>query len=285
MSPNHKLAILFGIFTNFTIILDAGWPLSDSTRSLNKISGRVGHLRNLVIDYFAFQFSTKIVFESAAQLVSASKTFKIKSEKLCYVYTGFNEQHFQDMSDVSTNPEELRQVHTQTTPIILFRGKKNLESGLDLIVQSAEQFKNDVLFVICTNSRITETPRNTIVINRHVSESELRWLYENALCVVGQISEHLRMKKTIPHKFFESAYFSKCYISPLYEGISELVDETSIIQVNAISPTGLTEAIMKALYNSTLRQKCESNLSEIYVNQISQQHLARKFRSIVNDSQ
>lgn len=283
MSPNHKLAILFGIFSNYKIILDAGWPLSDSSRNLRQISGVLGHLRNLLVDYFSFKLSDKIVFETYAQLDSSAIKFRIKREKISYVYTGFNEKNLLAMSTISTKPRELHKVNAEIARIILFRGKKNLESGLDLIVESAKQSKNDALFVICTNRKIVGTSPNTIVINRYVPDSELKWLYENSICVIGQISGHQRMKKTIPHKFFESAYFAKCYITPLHNGLSELVDENAVIDVTSISTKGLNDAITKALSNAQIRNNCENKLSEIYTNRISQHQLAEKFRTIIND--
>jgi glycosyltransferase involved in cell wall biosynthesis len=281
MSPNHLLVLLFRKLTSFKIILDAGWPLSDSSREPGKSLPTAQRVQNSIIDYLSFRNSDIVIFESAAQLESAQRKFKIHEGKLRCVYTGFNEFLFEKEMEPPQRPNEFDLTSIEAGKFIFFRGKVNPESGLDLIIETALLMQNDACFVICTDRLILNPPPNVLVISRYVRRTELKWLYQNSSCVLGQMSNHTRLDKTIPHKFFESAYFSKCYVSPLNVGLSELIDESSIISVEPINAESLRGILSNVISDENLRRKHGSNLNKVYKSMVSQKELGIQFRQII----
>jgi hypothetical protein len=45
-------------------------------------------------------------------------------------------------------------------------------------------------------------------------DSEIKWLYEHAVLALGQFGSTKRQQFSIPHKYFEAAYFGCPYLSP-----------------------------------------------------------------------
>ena len=136
-------------------------------------------------------------------------------------------------------------------------------------------------FIIVTDKNIVGLPSNVTIIKRHVSTSELIWLYQNASCVLGQISNHKRLSKTLPHKLFESAYFSKCYISPANSGVCEFLNDSAFIPVNPVNAKGLKESIEFTFSNVSLQQNYEKAINDCYTNFAKQENLSLEFRQII----
>jgi hypothetical protein len=276
MSPNHLLSPLFRLLTNFQIILDAGWPLSDSTQLAKCHQLPLKRLLNKIIDKTSFTAANKIILESKAQINSVNMKLRIPELKLFDLFTGFN--------SALKNPEipiECVRDYYASKPFVFFRGKYNSESGLDLIVDVARFLHDEALFVLVTNTTISDCPKNVLLINRFVSQEELSWLYENSILVIGQISDSARLKKTLPHKLFEAGFFSKCYISPPSPALFELLNEESFIPVHGINLEGLLQSIKLGLSNKTLRNNCEKNINENYMRKSSQQTLGLRMREII----
>ena len=121
-----------------TVVLDAGWPLSDSnqTRSSRFLS-KLKSIKNLLIDFLSLQLSTKVIFESPEQVRFSSEKFLLKNSKLDFVYTGVRESRFHNANVYP--PEELRGIDTSSVDIIFFRGKYNRESGIERLINVADR--------------------------------------------------------------------------------------------------------------------------------------------------
>jgi len=282
MSPNHLLAPLFRALTKYQIILDAGWPLSDSTRYVPNHRLKPRQLLNSVIDKTSFTVANKVILESKAQVDFVKEEYQVPESKLFDLFTGFNEVDFEAALNNPRIPSECDDKIFSNQPFVFFRGKYNSESGLDLIIESARLIQDEVLFVLVTNTTIPYCPKNVIAINRFVSKEELVWLYANCRLVLGQISESGRLDKTLPHKLFEASFFSKCYISPSSPALLELLDKDCFIPVTIINPAGIVQSIKVGLSDSTLRADCEKKISESYFKRSSQPALGLRMRKLID---
>ncbi|ASY20713.1 hypothetical protein A1sIIA65_00240 [Candidatus Planktophila dulcis] len=281
MSPNHILVPFFRVLSRFQVILDAGWPLSDSTQNITKRGLKPKQILNRLIDKVSFTLANQVVLESKNQIASVEERFEISGAKLFWIFTGFNELEFSKAKENPEIPAECRYEYDKGKQFVFFRGKSNSESGLDLVLSAARLLKNDVNFVLATNTTIVPGSPNVIVINRFVSIEELVWLYTHSTLVLGQISNMERLNRTLPHKLFEAAYFSKCYVSPPSPALFELLNEDSFISVSTITPVGLSESIKKGLLDEELRSQCEKNINQNYLENASQLFLGARMREII----
>lgn len=283
MSPNHIIVAWLKLFTKFQVVLDAGWPLSDSIPNGKYLSRATQNLKNYIIDYISFKLADKIVLESNEQLDFVSKKFSIHKNKLHRLFTGFNESAYEKSPEEIT-PLECIELQRTESRFILFRGKVNPESGIELILEVASALETEMKFVIVTNRVFTKIANNTTVISRYLSEPELLWLYRNATAVLGQISNQDRLARTIPHKLFEAAYFSKCYLSPSSTGLLNFLSPSQFISVDEISINGLMSSIRLAVSDVKLRSQCEELAKMAYSASASQTILSDRFRKIIESS-
>ena len=284
MSPQHSLVIFFYIFTDFRVVLDAGWPLSDATFEKSKFSGRRRNFYSYVIDYISFKLASRIVLESQAQVVHVSLKFCVPREKLRSLLTGMNEILFSESKNHIVRPIELNAQTTDSKvlPIVFFRGKNNLEAGLDVIIKAAEFLIGQTTFVIVTNRCSGRIPSNVVVIRRFIPIGELIWLYKNSIIVLGQISTNRRLSRTLPHKVFEAAYFNKCYLTPPSLALNELLDSNSFIPLVDITAQGLAKTIQSTLNNPTKIKSLETNIGMNYRDRASQAYLSEQFIHVVS---
>jgi hypothetical protein len=228
MSPSHILVIPLRILTRKSIILDAGWPLADSTMTSNdSILRLLKKIQNYIADLISFHFATKIILETEIQVDKVSKKYILNKNKLKTIYTGVNESRFQDL--VPVKPREI--VEYRENEFVLFRGKYNREAGLLTLM---DLFRNNpritIIMAIPELPVIRDIPSNVTFINRILLDSEIKWLYENAVLALGQFGSTKRQQITIPHKYFEAAYFGCPYLSPETLALNENLIANSYIR-------------------------------------------------------
>lgn len=281
MSPNHSLVPLFRILTNFKIVLDAGWPLSDSRNGKKDIWYIMHLIKNVLIDYLSFTLSHRVLLESKKQVNFVRQKFKIKELKLLVFFTGFNEVAYKKDMANPIKPKECSIRLEKEKPFILFRGKYNPESGLEMIISTARLLENKVIFVIATNINIEDCPTNVILIKRNLEKNEIVWLYKNCEIVLGQLSQNARLERTLPHKLFEAAYFSKCYISSSHQVLYEFMSDLSFISMLKPNIEELSRIILGVHLDVNLRRKCETNIKSCYQDKSSQTKLGLDFRNML----
>jgi len=273
MSPSHLLAFYFAVFTKFTIVLDAGWPLSDS-------GGKgFSRFKNCLIDYLAFNFADSVILESQAQVKHSKEKFRLDSRKLHVLYTGFNELEVKG----TEMPPEIQISQDLYKTRVLFRGKNNKEAGLANIVACANLLP-EVQFVIATNRFDGKFPRNVLLITRRLSTNEISWLYQNSDCALGQFGENQRLDRTIPHKLFESMYFGISYLSPPHDGILEILKPKDFIEVIPNKAFQLAAEIKKIESSPAEFFHASKTLRSTYAKLYSQQALSLEFLEILRST-
>lgn len=277
MSPSHILVPYIKILTRFRVVLDAGWPLSDANdQSRFRVNRYLILLMNYLYDFLSFQLCDHLILESNAQLERVARNFRIRKDKLTVRLTGVNESAFRTVAP--SRPVELSYESSQKE-IILFRGKANPESGIGLIAELQDLLPTNFLLVVVTNvSLLVKNSLSTVLISRHVTNEELRWLYEHARISLGQLSRDSRLKHTIPHKAFESAYFGVPYLSPRTVVLDELFgDSNNYVCIDTLDKVSIIQAIKQTVENEAIFKSIKQKSHDEYLLKASQRVLREIF--------
>jgi hypothetical protein len=282
MSPSHVLAIYFKLFSKFKVVLDAGWPLSDSKpRAKLKHLFTLDLLKNTTYDYLSFHLVDRIIFETEQQRNFSRKKFLLRSDKCHSIPTGFNEVEYTSAISNSRMPTELQYLMKSGQEFILFRGKNNRESGVEKIIDAARILRENFIFLVVSNSELTNVPANVIQINRFLSKEELVWIYRHASFVLGQFGSNSRLSRTVPHKFFESAYFAKCYVTPRNIGLRGLADEKNVCFTLTSGSTDIASTLNKLTKNQDQAIFLSKNLKKSYELAWSQTKISKAVNEVI----
>lgn len=286
MSPCHILSAPLKIVSRKPLILDAGWSLTDGHISRKLKFIRVLRLPIIVlIDLLSFHFSDIVLVESKAQIKRINRLFAVKRSKLRVQFTGLNESSFTAdelpsrlMIEIGKRIEDIG-----FSVVVLFRGKINRESGFENILSAAQILKHSItfVFVIGKEDVFPECPENTIVVSE-ITDKEMRDIYKLSDISIGQVSNHRRLKYTIPHKAFEAGFFSMPYITADTDGVREYLNQESALFLADTSTESLVEAIKKLSDKSNRKifsEKIKINHNET----ASQPLLGANFEQIVLD--
>jgi len=287
MSPSHYLVPLARIFLGKKIFLDAGWSLFEGSIISRRQMGFFGRniLKAYLIDLMASFFAKRIILESKAQKAFYCKVFLVRKKKCAVIYTGVDEAQFELNSEFET-PIDL----FKNSKIVLFRGKYTAEAGLKVLAQATNLLsKEEITFWIFSPGipKNLDFSANTIVISNFLdSKQNLAKVYSEASLTLGQLSNHTRLRRTIPHKAYESAFLSKPYLSARTLGILELfTEDDDILCFNAGDANDLAKKIRTYFTNICDHQRIGINMRKKYDLELSQSELASRFLQITAGSE
>jgi glycosyltransferase involved in cell wall biosynthesis len=283
MSPSQYLVPFVRIFLGRKVILDAGWSLFEGTVLARKRYGIFGllALKTYLIDLVSSHLATKVIVESKNQAKFYSRIFLVKRKKIAALYTGVDEDSLKEKLSKIQLPNFFN-----NSKIVLFRGKYNRESGIEVIAAATKLLiSEDITFwILCPGLPMNiEFSKNTYVNRSYVqAQSEISAIYMSAKITVGQMSGEKRLSRTIPHKAFESAYLSKPYITAGNSGIKELfADQLEIICTRADDAQDLAISIAYLLDNPESAKLIGENMNLKYRDFCSQEILAKAFLQLV----
>lgn len=275
-SPCALLCILTRIiWVRSNIVYDAGWPLIDGivSRENTRIKKLIDYFKLYLIDFFAFKLANLIAFESISQIKFSRKLFLISKNKVFVSYTGFNETLFSDIDENYLNRES-------KSLQLIFRGKYNIESGLDTLAKVTWFLNTNVqALVVSPNipNSIEFAPRTTI-INKRITEAELISYYKNSMLSIGQLGDNRRISRTIPHKFFESVYFNVPYFTQFTCALEELITKSDCFVYSKVtSPNDLAKHIEFILDDANIQRSVATSAKNKYVQKFSQNIIAQRF--------
>jgi hypothetical protein len=287
MSPSHLLVIILRRFYRGLIILDAGWPLSDSIekreRTLVKSIGK--KVKIYFIDFLAFKLSNLIYLESNQQVTYCHRKFLISRKKLKLRFTGSLEkshptldQSFGDSIHADCN----------NCNLVVFRGKYNQEAGMELLSKVSALLDSSVhLVVLCPTLpeeiKFPQSP-NVTVIQEFLSDNELEYIMSQAKLMIGQLGNSSRLNRTIPHKFFESARLGIPYLTPARKAIQEIASEDNIYFISNRDENLLAHQIFAILQDKELLAKKTKKFKTLYEKELSNTVLMRNFMNDVTAS-
>ncbi len=291
MSPCHMLTPVLKLITKKPLILDAGWSLTDG------ILSRGFKFRNMyklplifALDLISMHSANLVLVESKLQRNRVQKIFALPFEKIHVSYTGLDESQFRKAPE-EPQPEtelisELRKEidEKEKSLVVLFRGKVNRESGFKNICDAARILSKEATFIFILGDQDTlpSDLQNAIRIS-NVSPIEMMEIYGLADIAIGQISDHSRLKYTIPHKAFEAGYFRKAYVTSGSDGIREIYNEESVFYLSETNPEFLANAILN-LANDENRKMLEVEIGLRYQNLFSQEVINKNFAQLIRDN-
>lgn len=281
-SPSHVLVPFLRMLTSARIVLDAGWPLSDSnfTRGKN-ILFLVSAIKNKIIDFFAFQLADIVILESQLQKKACSSKYSFTSKKFFVSYTGLDETQF-----VNPKLDEHFIKALRIPPgnkIVLFRSKENKEAGYEFLQKVSHSLSENINLVICTGGQKSnyQFAKNTRIVESWLSTDQLRTLYLNSDLVLGQLSKHKRLARTIPHKVYEAAYFGKALLTFENMGVKEILNNSEAIFSNPASPEDFAATIASLVDNPVQLEKFENRIVQKQKSHFSQDIIAKNFFKII----
>jgi len=283
MSPSHYLVPLARIFLGKNLYLDAGWSLFEGSIISRRQIGFMGIkiLKAYLIDLTASFLAKRIILESNAQKAFYCKMFLVRKSKCSVIYTGIDEAQFKVNSKFQVPIDIFK-----NSKIVLFRGKYTSEAGLEVLAKASKLLSNEeITFWIYAPGipKDLEFSSNTIVINSFVdSKHNFAKVYSEASLTLGQLSNHSRLRRTIPHKAFESAFLSKPYLSARTKGILELfTEDEDIFCFKAGDENDLAKKIRMFFTNINSYERIGENMRKKYDSELSQCELASRFLKTV----
>jgi hypothetical protein len=202
-------------------------------------------------------------------------------------YTGLDESQFKEHPNQPLIESEkisgIRKVTNQKSLVVLFRGKVNKEAGFRNICDAARMLSKQAIFIFILGDRdVLPNDLQNVIRLSNVSPSEMQEIYDMAHVAIGQISNHPRLKYTIPHKAFEAGYFKKAYVTSGGRGIKEIFTEESVIYLSNSNPESLASAIL-TLGNQTVRETFEDNIWLQYQHSLSQSVINKQLEWLIRD--
>ncbi len=280
-SPCSIFAIICRIaLPNSKIIYDSGWPLTDGlmSRSFSSSKKIFQYLKLFLVDFLAYRCSNLVAFETETQRKTSKKKFLIRDYKAFVSYTGFNEVDFGVLKDYNFNKNK-------SDRRVLFRGKYNLESGLDFLAKTSFHLDSNIkLTIICPNlPREINFSEKVEIIKRRLSNSELAEHYLRSNISLGQLGVSRRTVRTIPHKFYESLFFEVPYLTRRTSALDELLDGPSqYILFSDMTPIEFSNFLASQLDSISELKIMGESAKNIYQNCFSQNKIAENFLKYID---
>jgi len=281
MSPCQYILPIAKLFLRGDLILDSGWSLFEGTYISRKKIGFLGYklIKNYSIDFIASHLAARVVLESKRQSDFYCRIFLLSRTKVDVIYTGVDEVAF--VPEESYRPQENVQ-----GPVIFFRGKYNPEAGLETLATASFLLKNLNVSLYVASPGLPQSilfASNTHIDRGLHTKSEMASMLANCTFALGQMADHPRLQRTIPHKAFEAAFLGKAYLSARSQGILELFEENSDIACfEPGDPEDLANKIISLLGNLKMVNQLGENMKSTYSTKCSQKILATNFLKIVD---
>lgn len=276
-TPSQIILIYLRILGKRNLILDAGWSLTESFLSNNSKWKFISRLKTYFLDFTAFQMADLVLLESPRQVAYVNKYFLVKRKKLIVSYTGINERNFESLHELV--PYEMLN-DKNNTEIILFRGKRNREAGLENIsALTREKSLRGFKFLIISNKELNDLDwgPNVVLISRMIKLEEMKWCYKRSSITLGQMSSKSRVKNTIPHKTFESLYFGIPIVTSIFSSTYELLGDKGCLFWDSRAPLEFLAAdISNFLKDKNRMQIMLNENAKFYRNELAQNAIIKE---------
>lgn len=230
-----------------------------------------------LIDFLAFHSADISLIETGAQKKWLMKKFFLRDNKLLVALTGVDDSVFFYDPSIKKLP----------TFTVLFRGGFLPESGIEYAIGAAEILKNEDIKFIILGSGIMEPlvkqllakfeSKNIEWIKERLDYDTLRKKMQECHLALGQLSDHERLTRTIPHKAFESIVMKLPYLTARNKAVLELLTENeTCFCCNPADPQDLADKILWIKNNYTEAQKIAENAYQLYLRKLTPKILAEK---------
>jgi len=210
------------------------------------------------IDWLANACADLIFVETDKQRQYYIKSLGVPEKKVCRVLTGVDDQDFYFDSSVRKNERFT----------VIFRGRLTREAGVRHILDAAKILEGrGIDFVIAGfgfGGVIRELEKkmaflnlsNVTLIPRQLPLADIRALMLRSHVSLGQFEDNERLKRTIPHKAFESLAMHLPYVTADAEGVSDVLkDGENCLMVRPADPSNLAEKIIFLKNSPALQER------------------------------
>ena len=230
-----------------------------------------------LIDFIAVYLADLTMVESDHQADFFNKIFKVSKKKLYKRWIGVDEDKF--FYDPS--------ISKFSVFTVLFRGALMPEAGAEYVVQAAKILEGEnINFIMISGGLILDKikklieelgPKNLEFKSESLSYEELVIIMQKCHLSLGQLSNHPRLNRTIPHKVYESLVLKLPYLTASNSGILELVkDGETCLTCKPANTGSLAEKILWAKNNSQELGKITENGYQFYQKELTSVVLAKK---------
>jgi glycosyltransferase involved in cell wall biosynthesis len=213
-----------------------------------------------LVDFLAFHCASLSLVESNEQKKYIARKFFVNEKKLLRAWTGADDNAF-------FYDSAIKKLSTFT---VLFRGGFLPESGIEYALEAAKILENeDINFRIIgwgmLERKVEEMIKklelkNVEWIRKKLPLEELRVKMQECHLSLGQLSDHERLGRTIPHKAFESIAMKLPYLTARNKAVLELLTEKEMCFCgNPADAQDLAKKILEIKNNQSLADKIAEN--------------------------
>lgn len=271
--PNVRYVFLLKMLGCRKIVLDAGWPISDFSfsRDIGNFGSRFKKLIWFFFDFASFHLSDVVLLESRAQVNYCANFLHCSKTKLFALPTALDEaQHL-----------SLKSIESFDTFTILFRGRYNPESGVETFLAVAHMLRHTSFrfLLLCPNlPDVLKFGSNVILDRTFYSQSELNVFNRKSHVVLGQLANHPRLQRTIPHRAIEAAYSGAIFVTARNRAISELlVEKTECLMFTPGSEQELAQLLIEIHDNYVEYSYLKQNIMKAYKRNLSSEPITNRF--------
>lgn len=266
-----KLVVIARIFTRKKIIYNAALSVYERLIISRELAPRlsVKAVYYWLLDFVAVHFANLTMVETNQQADYFKKIFKVSRKKIYRNWVGVNgDSFFYD----STLPKF-------DTFTVLFRGAFMPEAGVEYAIKAAKILEDkNVKFTIIgggillkkTKELVEELkPTNLELITDFLPQEKLREIMQSCHLLLGQLSDHDRLARTIPHKTYESLAMKLPYLTASNSGVLELlIPDKTCLTCSPADAKSLAEKILWTKNNYTIAEEVAENGYELYQNKL-----------------
>lgn len=228
------------------------------------------------LDFVAVHLADLTMVETNHQADYFKKIFKVSVKKIHSVWTGVDGNEFFYDSTIAKFD-----IFT-----VLFRGALMPEAGAEYVVRAAKILENkNVEFIIIGGGILLDKikelikelkPKNLKLIIDFLPQEKLREIMQRCHLSLGQLSDHDRLIRTIPHKAYESLAMKLPYLTASSKGILELLKAgDTCITCKPANAESLAEKIIWAKNNPGELEKIAQNGYRLYQDKLKSYILAK----------
>lgn len=230
-----------------------------------------------LLDFLACHLAYVTMLETERQVQYFEKLFKVSAKKLYRALIGVDDKKF------FYNPQ-IKKFERFT---VLFRGRLLPEAGGDLVVRAAKILERELIdFLMLANGMelgsvqkiVSELcPKNLKLVTEYLPDEKLLEIMQKSHLSLGQLSDHPRLQRTIPHKAYESLALCLPYLTARNPGVMELFKEgETCLAFAPNNPKDLADKILWAYEHQEELKKISENGYALFQNDLTSKKLVEK---------
>lgn len=283
---SSSLAVFLRPFYRKKMVYCAVLPIYERLVVSRKLVGRFSPrgIFYWLIDFLAFHFADATMMESKNQIDHASRFYFTPKRKFIHSWIGVDENNF------FYDPETEK--FSKFT--VLFRGVLMPEAGFEQVIHAAKILEGEEIdFLMLSGGLLLDKaeklikaigPSDLKLISNLLSYDELRTLMQKCHLSLGQLSDHERLERTVPHKVFESLAMKLPYLTAANPAILELLKEGETCLTCVPADTrSLADRILWAKNNYHKTTEIAENGYRFFTNELGSANLARNLLNTLNN--